>query len=231
MSITARTVSFSQVDLINRTIALFTTSSFPTLFNPRPYARVQTFRIALPQTPPSLFIHFHSSSPPHGSAPAMSDDASYASFLDKANQDTGILPLKSGPKSAQALSPDTAHSSSNIPSALQNISATYTSDTDSSFEPVSFDYDGSELPSAQEFEKLVAKASGNNGPARWKELSEGEFDPRGEYVDVVKKVKGVVEREEVKVFRVGKGKTRAEYYVVGLGGGKVVGVRAEAVES
>jgi hypothetical protein len=30
---------------------------------------------------------------------------------------------------------------------------------------------------------------------------------------------------------VGMGKTRARYFVVGLGGGRVVGVKAEAVES
>jgi len=161
----------------------------------------------------------------------MSDDASYASFLDKASQDTGMSPLNSGPKSAQAPNPRTSQSSSNIPSALRNINATYTSDADSPFKPVSFEYDGSELPSVQEFEALVAKASGNNGPARAEELSVAEFDPRGEYGDVVKEVEGVVEGGEVKVFRVGKGKTRAEYFIVGLGGGRVVGVRAEAVES
>lgn len=161
----------------------------------------------------------------------MSDDASYASFLDKANQDTGISPLNSDPKSAQAPKPRSAGNSSNTPSALQTISATYTSDTDSPFEPVSFEYEGTELPSSEEFEKLVAKASGNNGPARAEELSVSEFDPRGEYEDVVKKVEGVVDGGEVKVFRVARGTTRAEYYLVGLGGGRLLGVRAEAVES
>jgi hypothetical protein len=161
----------------------------------------------------------------------MSDDAGYASFLDKANQDTGVSPLNPGPNSAETPNPRTANTSSKIPSALKNIQAIYTSDTDSPFEPVSFEYDGSELPSAQEFEKLVAKASGNNGPARAEELSVGEFDPRGEYGHVVKKVEGAVEGGEVKVFRVGRGKTRAEYFVVGLGGGRLVGVRADAVES
>lgn len=161
----------------------------------------------------------------------MSDDASYTSFLEKANQDTGISPLNSGPKSAQAPNPRTANSSTNVPSALQNIQVTYTSDTDSSFEPVCFDYDGSELPSAQAFEKLVAKASGNDGPARAEELSVREFDPRDEYGEVVKKVEGVVEAGKVKVFRVERGKTRAEYFVVGLVDGRVMGVRAEAVES
>jgi hypothetical protein len=161
----------------------------------------------------------------------MSDDASYASFLDKANQDTGVSPLNSGPKSAQALNPRSAGTSSNIPSAIQNISTTYTSDTDSPFEPVSFEYESTELPSSQVFEKLVAKASGNNGPARAEELSVSEFDPRGEYRGVVKEVEGVVDGAELKVFRVERGKTRVEYYLVGLRGGRLLGVRAEAVES
>ena len=160
----------------------------------------------------------------------MSDDASYASFLDQANQETGTAPFNPGPKSAQAPDPK-AYLTSSVPSALKNISTTYVSDTDSAFEPVSFDYDGAELPSSQEFQKLVAQASGNNGPSTAEELSVGEWDPRGEYGDVVERVKEAVEGGEVKVFRVGRAKTRAEYFVVGFGGGRVVGVRAEAVES
>jgi hypothetical protein len=81
------------------------------------------------------------------------------------------------------------------------------------------------------FEKLVAKASGNNGPTRAEELIVSEFDPRGEYRDVVKEAEGVVDGGELKVFRVERGKTRVEYYLVGLRGGRLVGVRAEAVES
>ena len=160
----------------------------------------------------------------------MSNDASYSSFLDKANQDTGVSPLNAGPKSAQAPSAK-SYSFTNMPSVLMNIEATYTSDTDSPFEPVSFDYDNTSLPSSQEFEKLVAKTSQASGPARTEELSFEEFDPRGEYGDVVKRVEEVADGGEVKVYRVGRGKTRVEYFIVGLGGGRIVGVRAEAVES
>jgi hypothetical protein len=164
----------------------------------------------------------------------MSDDASYSSFLDQANQDTGLSPLNSGPQSAPAPKPESS-SSSDVPSVLQNVRATYTSDTDSPFEAVSFDYDGTELPSAQEFEKLVARESKDSGPARAEELSVKDFDPRGEYDDLVKTVEGLVEHRKVKVYRVGRGKTRAEYFVVGLAGGKeggrILGVRAEAVET
>ena len=78
---------------------------------------------------------------------------------------------------------------------------------------------------------MVAKASGNIGPARAEELSVSEFDPRGEYRDVVKEVEGVLDGGELKVFRVERGKTRVEYYLVGLRDGSLLGVRAEAVES
>ena len=161
----------------------------------------------------------------------MSDDASYASFLDKANQDTGGSSLNSPPKSAQAPSLCSAGASSNIPSTLQNISTTYTSDTDSPFEPVSFEYEGTELPSPQEFEKLITKARGDSRPIRVEELNVSEFDPREEYRDVVRKVEGVVDRGQLKIYRVTKGETRAEYYLVGLRGGRVLGIRTEAVES
>ena len=58
-----------------------------------------------------------------------------------------------------------------------------------------------------------------------------EFDPREEYRDVVRKVEGVVDRGQLKIYRVTKGETRAEYYLVGLRGGRVLGIRTEAVES
>jgi len=62
-------------------------------------------------------------------------------------------------------------------------------------------------------------------------LSLKDFDPRGEYKDVIDEVKDVAEDGEVKAYRVARGKTRAEYFVVGLNSGMIVGVRADAVES
>jgi hypothetical protein len=219
-----RTIVPSQIRLINIRTA-YLARSFPKLPNPRSFTSTRPLHIAHPQSCSSL-ISFHSSPATPNLQPGMSDDASYSSFLDKANQDTGVSPLNSGSKS---------YSSSNVPSALQNVKATYTSDTDSPFEAVSFDYDGTELPSAQEFEKLVARESKDNGPARAEELSVKDFDPRGEYDDLVKMVEGLVEHRKVKVYRVGRGKTRAEYFVVGMAGGKegrrTLGVRAEAVET
>lgn len=211
----------------------YLTQTFTKLSNPRSVISTGPVHIADPQSCSSL-ISFHSPPATPNPQPDMSDDASYSSFLDKANQDTDVSLLNSGPKSAQAPN-SKSYSSSNVPSALQNVKSTYTSDTDSPFEAVSFDYDGTELPSAQEFEKLVARESKDNAPATAEELSVKDFDPRGEYDDLVKKVEELVEHRKVKVYRVGRGKTRAEYFVVGLAGGKeggrILGVCAEAVET
>lgn len=62
-----------------------------------------------------------------------------------------------------------------------------------------------------------------------------EFDPRGEYGDVVGKVGEAagVKRGDVKVFRVEAGRARVVWWVLGLDGpgGRVVGVKVDAVES
>ena len=59
-----------------------------------------------------------------------------------------------------------------------------------------------------------------------------EFDPQGEY----KNVMAAVERSgdgKTRIYRVEHDRTRAEYYVVGFDkeGGKIVGLKALAVES
>ena len=59
-----------------------------------------------------------------------------------------------------------------------------------------------------------------------------EFDPRDQYKEVLQAV-GNAGDGKSRIFRVGHGKTRVEYYVVGLdkGKGRVVGMKAKAVES
>lgn len=71
----------------------------------------------------------------------MSSDADYASFLDKANQDTGAAQQQSSSKkSFSTKSVDTA-----VPKALQQVEEYYTSDADEPFEPVSLKFDGSDV--------------------------------------------------------------------------------------
>ena len=58
------------------------------------------------------------------------------------------------------------------------------------------------------------------------------FDPRGQYKQVVEVVEQVGDRK-VRIFKVEHGRTRVEYYVVGLDekGKRVVGLKAMAVET
>lgn len=72
----------------------------------------------------------------------MSSDADYASFLDKANQDTGSAEQQSSSKkkSYGTKSVDTA-----VPQALEKVEEYYVSDADEPFEPVALKYRGSSI--------------------------------------------------------------------------------------
>jgi hypothetical protein len=72
----------------------------------------------------------------------MSSDADYASFLDKANQDTGSAQQQSSSskKSYGTKSVDTA-----VPQALEKVEEYYVSDADEPFEPVALKYSGSSI--------------------------------------------------------------------------------------
>lgn len=63
-------------------------------------------------------------------------------------------------------------------------------------------------------------------------LSEKEFDPQGQYKNVIDAVKKAGNCG-VKVFKFTHTETRSEYYVVSIDkeGGKIVGMKALAVES
>ena len=64
------------------------------------------------------------------------------------------------------------------------------------------------------------------------EISTKEFDPRGDYKQILKKVDHVT-TGGVKIFRVEGGGTRVEYFVVGISkeGTALVGLKAKAIES
>lgn len=170
----------------------------------------------------------------------MADDASYNTFLSRANQDPRSGHEAEGESTSQARSKFDPSSSTStneaIPASLREINATYTSDTDSDFEPVFLSYASSELPSVEQFKRVLGMKGEN--AARVEEISVKEFDPRGQYSDVVGKVEqaGKLEtggKSSVKVFRVevdGRG-TRVEYYVLAVGERSLVGVVAKAVES
>lgn len=150
----------------------------------------------------------------------MSDDA-YSSFLDQANQDTGASKASTNSKTAATKAVNT-----DVPVTLQKVDQYYTSESDEPFEPVSLKWSGKNMPSENEFGKLIEHDS------EVSTLTAKEFDPQGEY----KKVMEAVEQSgdgKTRIYRVKHGKTRLEYYVVGFDkeGGRVVGLKAKAVES
>lgn len=61
-------------------------------------------------------------------------------------------------------------------------------------------------------------------------LSTNEWDPQGQYKEVIQVVEKAGEGQ-VKVFRVEMSGARVEYWVLSTKDGRVVGVRAKAVES
>ncbi|KAI9708593.1 MAG: hypothetical protein M1820_003811 [Bogoriella megaspora] len=153
----------------------------------------------------------------------MSDDASYASFLNKANQDTGA---SASTQSKSQPSYSTNSITADVPAALQKVDEIYISDSDEPFEPVSLQWEGKSLPSEKDLADLIGHK------AEVSEVGTKDFDPRGQYKNVLDAV-GKAGDGDVKVFRVEHGSTRAEYYVVSLDGkgGRVVGLKAKAVES
>jgi len=70
----------------------------------------------------------------------MSSDADYASFLDKANQDTGGATAAQTKKSYGTESVNTK-----VPKALEGIEEYYVSDADEPFEPVALEFDGKDI--------------------------------------------------------------------------------------
>lgn len=159
----------------------------------------------------------------------MSDDASYMAFLNKANEDPKSGTSESTSQTKSKFDPTTT-SNSALPSSLQSIpdTLTYTSDTDSPFEAVVLNYSGDGLPDQAEFKKALG-AKADQGDVE--ELTVHDFDPRGQYTEIIDRVKSAGDGKGVKVFRVEVGATRVEYYIVTLGDRKLVGVYTKAVES
>lgn len=83
-----------------------------------------------------------------------------------------------------------------------------------------------------EFRELIVAPSGQEV----RQLTPAQWDPRGEYTDVVAAVaaaSGGGGEEEIRVYRVEREGSRVEYFVVGVDRSEktVVGVRVLAVES
>ncbi|KAF2648551.1 hypothetical protein K491DRAFT_612572 [Lophiostoma macrostomum CBS 122681] len=151
-------------------------------------------------------------------------DADYASFLDKANENSGGASAQQSGKSYGTKSVNTA-----VPAALEDVEEVYVSEADEPFEAVSLKFDGEGIDAGECIDELK-KLLGHDGEVE--SVSEKEFDPRGQYTKVVDAVKKAGDGK-VSIFSVDVSGTRKEYYVVSVDKeeGRVVGLKALAVES
>jgi len=182
----------------------------------------------------------------------MGSDQEYMDFLAKANQDVGEGGTKDTAKGG--LKPtDSSNSSGAVPEPLAKLAAAdaqviYVSDTDEPFEPVVLDWDQDRddgddgeggrllLPDEKEFARLIKHPDPES--AEVEIMRPLEWDAQGQYAEVVEAVRRAGRGNDVMVYRVARGGTRAEYWVVTMeeGEGKeakarVVGMRTLAVES
>jgi hypothetical protein len=58
-----------------------------------------------------------------------------------------------------------------------------------------------------------------------------EWDSTGQYKDVVDATREATKGSDVRIYRISRGGSRIEYWVVGVEGGKLLGVKALAIES
>ena len=154
--------------------------------------------------------------------------------LAAANESTGLEPLNAQPTSPQP--PKQHPTGDEIPSSLTSLPT--------GFEPFVFPLDlgsrtkssqtVSALPSANAFKDLVKAKIRPPGPARAEEVDvkAWEAEMGSEYADIVDKVRNAVEGGQVKVYKVGTGLGKGEYYVAGLDldGERILGVRVTSLD-
>ena len=59
----------------------------------------------------------------------------------------------------------------------------------------------------------------------------GEWDSQGQYKDLIEATREATKGSDVRVYSISRGGSRIEYWVVGVTGGKLLGVKALAIES
>lgn len=165
----------------------------------------------------------------------MATDDEYMDFLNKANEDPSKGSAKTQTTSTKKAF-KTADKGADIPQPLLQVTkdAFYTSDADEPFVPVSLAWpNGDGLPDEEELARLIEHWD----PAKADvEISDPiDWDSNGQYTDIIDAVRKAGKGNDVRVYRVARDGSRAEYFVVTRAGdGKIarlVGVKALAVES
>ncbi|KFA66175.1 hypothetical protein S40285_03354 [Stachybotrys chlorohalonatus IBT 40285] len=160
----------------------------------------------------------------------MASDEDYMAFLNKANEDTSNGHAASV-KNKQPAQFKTKDSGSQVPGPIQAAvsDAVYTSDADEPFEAVSLKWEGNGLPDEVEFAKLIEHWDPESADITI--LDPIDWDSSGAYSKLIEAVREATRGNDVRVYRVTKDKTRAEYWLVSGEQGKIVGAKALSVES
>ncbi|KAH6712897.1 hypothetical protein BKA61DRAFT_608054 [Leptodontidium sp. MPI-SDFR-AT-0119] len=164
-------------------------------------------------------------------AGTMATDEDYMSFLDKANQDPneGVARAQGSGK----VEFKTTDEGVKVPGVIEKVlgkgDAFYVSDADEPFVGVALKLSGKGLPDEAAFAKLINHPKPKEADVQIMDV--GEWDTQGQYKDVVEATREAVKGSDVRVYRVVKDGSRVEYWVVGVEGGELVGVKALAVES
>jgi hypothetical protein len=82
---------------------------------------------------------------------------------------------------------------------------------------------------AETFAKLVNHPNPKDADVSIMDI--GEWDSQGQYKALVDAVRKETKGSDVRVYRIARDGARVEYFVVGVEGGKLVGVKALAIES
>ncbi|KAI0832988.1 hypothetical protein F5Y06DRAFT_290339 [Hypoxylon sp. FL0890] len=165
----------------------------------------------------------------------MASNEDYMAFLDKANRDPSEGYTK--PQSSSRQEFKATDDGAQIPAVIQEATKDtfYVSDADEPFVPVYLVWDegGKGLPDEEEFASLIQHPDPSNAQIEIQDPA--EWDPRGQYKSILDAVEKVGKGNDVRVYRVSKGGTKVEYWVVTTVGkganAKLVGAKALAIES
>ncbi|KAJ9300856.1 hypothetical protein DTO271G3_2020 [Paecilomyces variotii] len=176
----------------------------------------------------------------------MSSDDNYLAFLNKANEDLNagrVAPQQT----SNAVRTQSVDVDVTVPAPLRAIDTYYVSETDEPFEPVVLKWEGASRgvwPGPSQFSYLISPSKDLTDSITT--LSPSAFDPKNQYVAVLRAVRAAATQAsgggekvideaavDVKVYRVEIGPSRVEYWIVALDveGGKLVGLKAKAIES
>ncbi|KAM3079356.1 hypothetical protein ACMFMG_005790 [Clarireedia jacksonii] len=160
----------------------------------------------------------------------MATDEDYMAFLNKANEDPSAGTSKASAKSKKHEF-KTTDDDVDVPSILVKATkdAWYVSDADEPFVVVVLKLGEGGMPNEDTFAELINHPQPSGANIEIMDI--GEWDPQGQYKDIVKAVRDASKGSDVRVYRVPGEGSRVEYWVVGVEGGRLVGCKALAVES